>query len=700
MISECAQKESWRCPAYVFQPTGDGCCASVGTNNSPALATTLGDSPGMARLIWLCKMNDLREMENREQKDRLESQRKQPAASTASALEYNMRYHLRLPDQPNTESSSTTGSSTVSNLIERLFELEASLLDGAFLTSWKATSGASSTRETWREDLRRSRTHKDLSVRLIQLEEAIDPKFLLWNVKICKQRCKKPRLSDMCCDSSSPVSSSSSTPTSSTTTQNNTASSSSFGNGDSFVYDTNSSAETKQQSSELQNDNHHHHYYHHNHHVPTANHAVAYHEQLLKRTHDSYDNEGKQNESQNLDEDCGGDDDLNNNKKTDKREMWLNGVKLWEYFSFGSNSNIMNSRYRTELNSLVIDLEVGISWDAVCEQWRLLRDKWLWNCKTGPINDLRSNLRELEWTILPNFMETNWPDIRPSWIRRLETSTQPYQLASCLFELFKNIKRNAYYGHFCPDQWLYSLSHNIVLLSESSDTTSNGLNHKWTVKHTVNNPHFSDISFLLDNGKSRVWALRNLLAEKNEFFRALLKGGMRESNQREIVFQEDISSSVMIPVLEYIYTGNVELLHLEVLTIAKIMALADMLLIESLREDCERSLLRKAAQWTPDETLSILYDCHHCTNNISLKQEVLQKAVVFRKDLKKRYRKPFENLVETIPELKQQIKQTHKCNEGDDDEEEIPKEQEEAEEQREDDQQQQASELQQMVEQA
>ncbi len=108
----------------------------------------------------------------------------------------------------------------------------------------------------------------------------------------------------------------------------------------------------------------------------------------------------------------------------------------------------------------------------------------------------------------------------------------------------------------------------------------------------------------------------------------------------------------------YLYTGKLFLHELEILTIAKVMALADMLLVrqyiiipdpyfmnvfliflylfayyyqvESLRMECERYLLQTNADWTADDTLWILYLCHYCNCTPSIKEMAIERSLLFR----------------------------------------------------------------------
>eukprot|EP00929_Paragymnodinium_shiwhaense_P035965 TRINITY_DN19332_c0_g1_i1.p1 TRINITY_DN19332_c0_g1~~TRINITY_DN19332_c0_g1_i1.p1 ORF type:complete len:434 (-),score=66.23 TRINITY_DN19332_c0_g1_i1:396-1697(-) len=72
----------------------------------------------------------------------------------------------------------------------------------------------------------------------------------------------------------------------------------------------------------------------------------------------------------------------------------------------------------------------------------------------------------------------------------------------------------------------------------------------------VNNPLFSDVTFLVEN--QSVYATRAHLAARSEHFRALFYGGMQESSTTtDSIVIADISHHVFVHMLEYIYTDQV-----------------------------------------------------------------------------------------------------------------------------------------------
>ena len=80
---------------------------------------------------------------------------------------------------------------------------------------------------------------------------------------------------------------------------------------------------------------------------------------------------------------------------------------------------------------------------------------------------------------------------------------------------------------------------------------------------------YSDVTFLVQN--EQIPAHRAILAARSEYFRALLYGGLKESNQSKITL--DVSSTAFKQLLRYIYTGSSELKDMEVDDILTLLGL-------------------------------------------------------------------------------------------------------------------------------
>ena len=72
----------------------------------------------------------------------------------------------------------------------------------------------------------------------------------------------------------------------------------------------------------------------------------------------------------------------------------------------------------------------------------------------------------------------------------------------------------------------------------------------------INNPKYSDIEILCEDGK-KLYGCRAILAARSEVFNSLLYNGMKETYEKQISFPE-INSAGMEIVLEYTYTGSVK----------------------------------------------------------------------------------------------------------------------------------------------
>ena len=97
----------------------------------------------------------------------------------------------------------------------------------------------------------------------------------------------------------------------------------------------------------------------------------------------------------------------------------------------------------------------------------------------------------------------------------------------------------------------------------------------------INNPQYSDLVFLCKDG-IRIYALRLFLAARSKYFCSMFLSEMKESQLPEVILQ-DVSSTEMLAVVEYLYTGSLER-HLpkDWKSACDIIAAADRLSIDSL----------------------------------------------------------------------------------------------------------------------
>lgn len=84
---------------------------------------------------------------------------------------------------------------------------------------------------------------------------------------------------------------------------------------------------------------------------------------------------------------------------------------------------------------------------------------------------------------------------------------------------------------------------------------------------------YSDI--ILCVGTQRISAHRCILAQRSEYFRALLYGGLSESSKTEITLK-DVPVEAFKEVLRYIYTGRLPLAQMDIDTIVDVVNLCQM----------------------------------------------------------------------------------------------------------------------------
>eukprot|EP00026_Physarum_polycephalum_P011486 Phypoly_transcript_11716.p1 GENE.Phypoly_transcript_11716~~Phypoly_transcript_11716.p1 ORF type:complete len:320 (+),score=26.23 Phypoly_transcript_11716:81-1040(+) len=105
------------------------------------------------------------------------------------------------------------------------------------------------------------------------------------------------------------------------------------------------------------------------------------------------------------------------------------------------------------------------------------------------------------------------------------------------------------------------------------------------MKFLVNNPSNSDIIFSVAGEK--LYAHKAILSARCEKFRSMFQNNMIESGQNEINLQIE-DSGVLLALLEYLYTDNVENFTCDLAF--ELMILADEYLLSRLRQICECQL--------------------------------------------------------------------------------------------------------------
>ncbi|XP_050435386.1 BTB/POZ domain-containing protein 9-like [Adelges cooleyi] len=82
----------------------------------------------------------------------------------------------------------------------------------------------------------------------------------------------------------------------------------------------------------------------------------------------------------------------------------------------------------------------------------------------------------------------------------------------------------------------------------------------------------SDVILVVEN--TRFYAHRNVLASRSVYFRALLCGGHKEAGQKEVPIKERSATSVKV-LLQYIYTGRINLSTLESKVVVDLLILSN-----------------------------------------------------------------------------------------------------------------------------
>ena len=103
------------------------------------------------------------------------------------------------------------------------------------------------------------------------------------------------------------------------------------------------------------------------------------------------------------------------------------------------------------------------------------------------------------------------------------------------------------------------------------------------LKILVNNPTFSDIYFKFEDG-SEIYAHRALLSARSEYFRAMFSS-FAESHQKMISII-DVSSSIFLSVIEYLYTGTTPITSENVFPL---LLAANMYNLSELSSVCQRT---------------------------------------------------------------------------------------------------------------
>lgn len=136
----------------------------------------------------------------------------------------------------------------------------------------------------------------------------------------------------------------------------------------------------------------------------------------------------------------------------------------------------------------------------------------------------------------------------------------------------------------------------------------------------VGNPVYSDVVLVCGDG-SRVHACRPLLMARSAFFRSMFSNGMAESRQAEVALPSIPSSSVLLPALEYLYTGAISKQSIDFDMALQLLHSVRFLLMPKLEGHIVTHILEPAILNTADPSIlaqhlsrivdSAISDCHH-----------------------------------------------------------------------------------------
>lgn len=110
------------------------------------------------------------------------------------------------------------------------------------------------------------------------------------------------------------------------------------------------------------------------------------------------------------------------------------------------------------------------------------------------------------------------------------------------------------------------------------------------LKSLLEDKQFSDVTFKI--GDSLINAHRNVLVSRSEYFRAMFTGGMRENNEK-VVSIPDVDSTTFREILEFLYTGKIEINHNN---IVPIITAAEHFQITDLKDVCYSSFDKVASE--------------------------------------------------------------------------------------------------------
>lgn len=143
------------------------------------------------------------------------------------------------------------------------------------------------------------------------------------------------------------------------------------------------------------------------------------------------------------------------------------------------------------------------------------------------------------------------------------------------------------FGGFDGNKWLNDVFVLDVGKLEANEIAGEAVtNLIMNMKKLVNNALFSDISFMVEG--QEIYAHKAILVEQSEHFKAMLCGGMLESQMKKIEIN-DWSYSSYLHMMEFLYSGNISNFTSNVA--ADLLGLADAYTLKYLKNLCQNCLI-------------------------------------------------------------------------------------------------------------
>ncbi|VDL69472.1 unnamed protein product, partial [Nippostrongylus brasiliensis] len=128
----------------------------------------------------------------------------------------------------------------------------------------------------------------------------------------------------------------------------------------------------------------------------------------------------------------------------------------------------------------------------------------------------------------------------------------------------------------------YCTLHHLSLSDFSSGVIDNSEGLLKCVNSLYSNSELSDVVFVVGDG--RIYAHRLLLAARSEYFRSMLYGGLKESNEDEVVLSET-DPAAFTALLRYLYTGRLSIRRVEHKELVDILYLAHEYQLKCIQDD-------------------------------------------------------------------------------------------------------------------